>query len=438
MPTGSCPPDSLPRPPQPRSCSQQMRPWDMEELSASPARPGTCRGAAGTLSLTHPSRLSWLTPLLDSLAWAGPECPLLLSSQLRPSLRRPAPLPPAPILPRPCEGKGPRFRSCSLQSTAAPCNMAAAGGGRAKPEKASIYKVPSSLHPGGWAWALPPSLVRVPRGPGPPGEGRPRGPQASRRRLRGSWQARRGSWQRKPDQFFPDVRDTRLLLQPGEDSPPAREAGCPRGSGPASPPGGSHLQGWEHQPQGPLCFLVNMATWLPRDRLGSSREQTTGQGRTPDRTARPAQTSSTSSGSGRGLEASGATSQGHRPHRCSVRTTGSLPVVSSTCQALPGAVPAVQDGGRATPRACRPFPRAAGERPTPTAGPALPSPSLPASQWRGLVPVPASLAQTDRQLPEVPAGRPSPLSPLPQAGGIRGNWPPLERKGSYPSPGLPD
>lgn len=47
---------------------------------------------------------------------------------------------PAPSLPR---GR-------AQASEAAPCKMAAAGGGRAGPEKASIYKAPSSLlHSGG-------------------------------------------------------------------------------------------------------------------------------------------------------------------------------------------------------------------------------------------------------------------------------------------------
>lgn len=58
-------------------------------------------------------------------------------------------LPPCPI---PAKGKGPVLQKLMpAESQAAPCKMAAAGGGRAKPEKASIYKAPGSLlHTGGW------------------------------------------------------------------------------------------------------------------------------------------------------------------------------------------------------------------------------------------------------------------------------------------------
>lgn len=63
----------------------------------------------------------------------------------------------------------------SAESEAAPCTMAAAGGGRAEPEKASIYKAPSSLlHPRVWSLgAGSHSSTGDPLGLPRPREGRP-------------------------------------------------------------------------------------------------------------------------------------------------------------------------------------------------------------------------------------------------------------------------
>lgn len=85
-------------------------------------------------------------------------------------------LPPCPI---PTKRKGATLQGLMCtESEAAPCKMAAAGGGRAEPEKASIYKAPSSLlHPRAWSLgAGSHSSMGDPVGLPPPGEGRPQGP----------------------------------------------------------------------------------------------------------------------------------------------------------------------------------------------------------------------------------------------------------------------
>lgn len=94
--------------------------------------------------------------------------------------------------------------------------MAAAGGGRAEPEKASIYKAPSSLlHPGGWGlgagshssmgdqWAWPHQAKRghraqvsPHRGPAGPGQVGCQGPRVTESQIR----------------FFPDVPDNTAAI----------------------------------------------------------------------------------------------------------------------------------------------------------------------------------------------------------------------------------
>lgn len=66
----------------------------------------------------------------------------------------------------------------SAESEAAPCKMAAAGGGRAEPEKASIYKAPRSLlHLRVWSLgAGSHSIMGDPVGLPRPGDVRPPGP----------------------------------------------------------------------------------------------------------------------------------------------------------------------------------------------------------------------------------------------------------------------
>lgn len=84
-----------------------------------------------------------------------------------------------PPCPMPAKRKGPALqRLMPVESEAAPCKMGAAGGGRAEPEKASIYKAPSSLlHPGGWGLGTRShSSMGHPLGLLPPGNLRPQGP----------------------------------------------------------------------------------------------------------------------------------------------------------------------------------------------------------------------------------------------------------------------
>lgn len=101
--------------------------------------------------------------------------------------------------------------------------MAAAGGGRAEPEKASIYKAPSSLlHPGGWGlgagshssmtdqWAWPHQAKRghraqvsPHRGPASPGQVRCQGPTVAENQIR----------------FFPDVPDNTAAISTLEGVP---------------------------------------------------------------------------------------------------------------------------------------------------------------------------------------------------------------------------
>lgn len=133
------------------------------------ARWHPCRGAAHTLIINHPPSLqadSYPRADWPQLVGGSPEWALLPRPHFKPlSLR-------ATTWPYFCQEKGPRLqRLMTAESEAAPCKMAAAGGGRLEPEKASIYNAPSSLlHPGG-------------RGPGcwlPRQYGRPSGPAPTR------------------------------------------------------------------------------------------------------------------------------------------------------------------------------------------------------------------------------------------------------------------
>lgn len=144
------------------------------------------RGAAQTSILNHPSSL-----LADSYPRAdwpeggrSPEWALLPRSHFKPLFLR------AATWPHSCQEKGPRLqRLMTAESEAAPCKMAAAGGGRLEREKASIYKAPSSLlRPGGRGpghW-LPCQYGR-PSGPAPT---RPRGPSLPTPQALQTWQDR--------------------------------------------------------------------------------------------------------------------------------------------------------------------------------------------------------------------------------------------------------
>lgn len=116
------------------------------------------RGAAHKLMLEHPSHASTLTssPGQTGLGQVpGVSSPTQFTFQV--PLLWPA------TLPHSCPGEGPsasETNACSLSLL--PARWQQQGGGRAQPEKASIYKLPapsSTLEAG--AWALAPTLVWV-------------------------------------------------------------------------------------------------------------------------------------------------------------------------------------------------------------------------------------------------------------------------------------
>lgn len=187
-------------------------------------------------------------------------------------------LPPCPI-PAQC------FRGCCLQPEAAPCEMAAVGGGRAQPEKTSIYKAPSSLlHPGGWGlgagshssmgnpmgcphWAKQDHRAQTSPRPGSagPGEVRCRSPTVAGNQIK----------------FFPDVRDSTVAI-PTLGRIPRLPDGLGlsqgvRGPGIPTRAGVTHRAGNTEQQilNRPLCFLVNMATWASKRRSGAGLLQRT-------------------------------------------------------------------------------------------------------------------------------------------------------------------
>lgn len=139
-------------------------------------------------------------------------------------------------------------RLMPAESKATPCKMAAAGGGRAEPKKASIYKAPSSLpHPGGWGLRAGshssmgdslglPHQAKGGQGSAGPGQVRRQGP------TEGNWQIR----------FLPDVGD-RVLAMPTTGRIPHLPEGLGLAKGlqgpgiPARAEGPGHLLGLKQQ-----------------------------------------------------------------------------------------------------------------------------------------------------------------------------------------------